>query len=426
MNATLTLSAWEFNAGLKQSETAAMEFASTVEVQSRRADAAFAKSSGGGKNFAAIAQQAGYAIQDFSSQFETRGLAGGIGAVTNNLQAMGASLGPTQAAVISMGAAIAGMVLPAAIDLLYQTKHWNEELERSKTIFDGMAAKARTLASLEVKGGVEAGRKELEQTAAMSDRMLAKLGPDVMREANKLNAMRQKLDERTLYTNMWGGRVFKNPFNRENYALEGELLEQEKLVKSHFEKLGKIRAEGTDARDILAQTGKGSEAENRDVELAHMKEAEAAAKRQADFQHRAEEELQKFRQSGLERFGTESEKLASKQSREMNEAWSKFGNFEGAAEAREALEAQHAVERMKSSIAESEREVSLMGAPAGMSAGAVRNSSAGVRAINRAASGTNSEQSIAKQALETNKKSLGKLEEIARKKLEVKMVSLSG
>ena len=66
-----------------------------------------------------------------------------------------------------------------------------------------------------------------------------------------------------------------------------------------------------------------------------------------------------------------------------------------------------------------------MGAAAKGSAGVNRNSAEGVSAINRATTGTMSEQDIAKKSLKTQEESLKRLQEIARQKSNVIMVQLS-
>jgi hypothetical protein len=59
-----------------------------------------------------------------------------------------------------------------------------------------------------------------------------------------------------------------------------------------------------------------------------------------------------------------------------------------------------------------------MGTAAGGSAGALRSSSAGVAAINRAVTGAASEQSLARESLKVQKEQLKKLDQIARERAE--------
>lgn len=90
-----------------------------------------------GPKSAQALQQVGFGIQDFSSQFMNAkntadGLGRGIGAVANNAAMLGAAFGPTGMAVTAIGAAVAGIALPAMIKWVYQADSLKEKMEAAR------------------------------------------------------------------------------------------------------------------------------------------------------------------------------------------------------------------------------------------------------------------------------------------------------
>lgn len=464
LNATLTLSQFEFNAGLKQSETAAMEFASTVEMQSRRADQSLGRvgknNVAGGLGMAVEpVKQLGFAIQDFSSQLETRGIGPAIGAVTNNVQAMGAALGPVGAAAFAVGGAIAGILLPRLIE--------------TGTIF-GRTAEEATRAADRLK--------------AAADKIL-----DPWRQAENtkfdvLKGTEEQLDQRLermrfSYQMLIQERDF---FTRSEAAAmqvgnQAEAESFRKLAADTDEKAKQLQAQG---KALASMRGRIVENE---AGRKQQEEDKNRVKEMEEFRKKSEEEVARFRQQSMERFGTEQQKMEARHARERAEAEKNWGNAlteeesaaimkaqadledarkkasdvrgrysesggaygedvriadesvrnakakltelqnnSGAFGARELLKAQQEAERKKLEISEMEKKIGEMGPAAGMSAGVSRDSAAGVQAINRAIGGTASEQSIAKEQLKTAKDQLKALEEIARKPAAVATFSLSG
>lgn len=465
LNATLTLSQFEFNTGLKQSETAAMEFASTVEMQSRRADQAFGSVGKAGArgivgNLASPLQQVGFAIQDFSSQFETRGWSGAIGAVTNNVQQMGSAFGPVGMAVSALGGALVGILLPRLIE--------------TGSIFGRTAEEAARAA---------------DRLKAAADKIL-----DPWRQAENtkfdvLKGTEEQLDQRLermrfSYQMLIQERDF---FTRSEAAAmqvgnQAEAESFRKLAADTDEKAKQLQAQG---KALASMRGRIVENE---AGRKQQEEDKNRVKEMEEFRKKSEEEVARFRQQSMERFGTEQQKMEARHARERAEAEKNWGNAlteeesaalmkaqddlnearkrgqqidemyqssseperkaaseearkgikdaedrlrelqnnSGAFGARELLKAQQEAERKKLEISEMEKKIGEMGPAAGMSAGVSRDSAAGVQAINRAIGGTASEQSIAKEQLKTAKDQLKALEEIARKPAAVATFSLSG
>ncbi|NBW09975.1 MAG: hypothetical protein EBR82_18310 [Caulobacteraceae bacterium] len=393
LNATLSLSQFEFNTGLKQSETAAMEFATTVEVQSRRADAALGRvgrsSSGmGGAGKAAMAvQQIGFGLQDFSSQLETRGLSGAIGAVTNNVQMLGAAFGPVGMAVTALGGALGGILLPRLLETGSIFGKTKEEMAR-----------------------FEAQIKKTSEAAFAPWRKMENI----------------KFD------------VFKGTEEQMNERLERMQHDADMLsLESHAERAAGLKAQANGNQDEVDARNKRIIELNAELELTRQTMAEIE-KMRPDIQDReakdaaTQEELQRqdrmykaesdLKRKMLEEFGTAEQRQMQKIERERTELIKDRVSQEAMAQ----FESQAAVQMQKAKITDEEKKLSEMGQAAGMSPGAARDSAEGVKAVNRATSGTRSDQSIAKEALKIHKDSLIKLEEIARQGGKLKRVALSG
>ena len=396
LNATLSLSEFEFTNGLKQSETAAMAFASTTEVAARRSEAAMSKAGGniGGK-LAGMTQQAGFAIQDFSSQFATRGIGPAIGAVSNNVAMLGAAFGPVPAAITAVAAALGGILLPKLLESTGWFGKSKEALDEYRkeldTFYDGFSKQATDKASF-----MERDPKDLDK----------------------------ELQKR-----------------RDQYAIG--FAEEQALFKTHQQQAAAGESEMADiaykkyverynANKQIQAGGIALAAARPEVEAAQAdrdRKKEDAEREKAYLKSLAEgnDALIKLKQDGLEKFGTESDKLAAKQAREMEELKSKTKDLSGTQKdaATAALTAQQDTEKQKLKISEEQAKLNEMGTAAKGSAGVNRDSAEGVSAINRATTGTMSEQDIAKKSLKTQEESLKRLQEIARQKSNVIMVQLS-
>lgn len=396
LNATLSLSEFEFTNGLKQSETAAMAFASTTEVAARRSEAAMSKAGGniGGK-LAGMTQQAGFAIQDFSSQFATRGIGPAIGAITNNVAVLGSAFGPVAGAATAMAAALGGILLPKLLESTGWFGKSKEALEEYRkeldTFYDGFA-------------------KQSTEKASFMERP----PEDLDKELKKKRELWQQYNNEVIALNQTSAQS----------AAAGD----DESADISFKKA----VETAKKRDQIQKEGKALAAARPEVEAAQAerdRKKEDAEKEKAYLKSLAEgnDALIKLKQDGLEKFGTESDKLAAKQAREMEELKSKTKDLSGTQKdaATAALTAQQDTEKQKLKISEEQAKLNEMGAAAKGSAGVNRNSAEGVSAINRATTGTMSEQDIAKKSLKTQEESLKRLQEIARQKSNVIMVQLS-
>lgn len=411
INATLTLSQWEFNNGLKQSETAAMQFGATAEQQSRRVDAALAKT--GKSAIPGMFQQAGYALQDFSSQFETRGLGGAIGAVTNNVQAMGAALGPQAGAAIAIGAAIGGIILPATIDWLYNTKELAKEAKELEEQYKRVADQNRFIAGIEVRGGSEKARKDLEETIEINRRERQEAGQALIKQENAIQRIKKELEDKVWFRVPETPLTPAIPITREASGanarqLSIDIAEREKQVEKQREHLRQLNADAQNAQEKLRRINPEV---NQNIKA---KEQEEQALKQYDLEKKLDEDRRKASQEierkALQDYGTESQRVQEK----LAEERAKLDALAVSKETKARFEGQAAVMQSRALIADQERALSAMGTAAGMSAGVDRSSAAGVSAINRALAGGNSEQSIAKEALEIQKKQLEVQEQIAR------------
>ena len=355
LNATLSLSEFEFTNGLKQSETAAMAFASTTEVAARRSEAAMSKAGGniGGK-LAGMTQQAGFAIQDFHSQFATRGIGPAIGAITNNVAVLGSAFGPVAGAATAMAAALGGILLPKLLESTGWFGKSKEALEEYRkeldTFYDGFA-------------------KQSTEKASFMERP----PEDLDKELKKKRELWQQYNNEVIALNQTSAQS----------AAAGD----DESADISFKKA----VETAKKRDQIQKEGKALAAARPEVEAAQAerdRKKEDAEKEKAYLKSLAEgnDALIKLKQDGLEKFGTESDKLAAKRAREMEELKSKTKDLSGTQKdaATAALTAQQDTEKQKLKITEDQKKLNEMGTAAKGSAGVNRNSAEGVSAINRA------------------------------------------
>lgn len=382
LNATLTLSAFEFNSGLQRSSEAAMQFATTTEVASARATTALhrvgksAMSGGMNATGAAMAvQQIGFGIQDFSSQFATRGLSGGIMAVTNNVQMLGAAFGPAGMAVTALGGALAGILLPRLLE--------------TGSIFGKTAEEAKHFADVVRKTSEDAFKpwREMENTKF-----------DVLKGTEKqLDDRLEKMRHDFRLLSQERDAEAAASWNAAGKGLNEEVTVRNARVREIEKQMADITATGQALQKLRPEI-KGRDQFDKDADQ-HFKDLAARDKFEADMK----------RQQG-EKFGTEVQKVEFKIEREREKAI----ELKVDDEAMKRFEAQAAVDLQKAKIADAEKKLGEMGTPAGMSAGVARDSAEGIKAVNRAISGQQSEQSLAKESLKVDKEQLVKLEEIAR------------
>ena len=429
LNATLTLSQFEFNAGLKQSETAAMEFASTVEMQSRRADQALDRLSNSPRSnmlgkLAQPAQQFGYMIQDFSSQIETRGLGGAIGAITNNVQMLGAAFGPVGMAISSIGGAVAGLVLPKMIDWLSNTQQLNKEAKELEDNYKRVAEQTKFIAKIEMQGGAEQARKELDERIELNRRERQEASQSLIKQENKLQRMRDEYEKMLMFKIPATSLTPEIPFAKGSGSEMRQLMIDISYQKSQVEEQRKHMQELTkEAQDSQEKIFRLKPEVNSNIKL---KEDEEKALKQYDLEKKLDADRREaaaaLERKSLMEFGTAQQKTDAK----IIEERGRLDMLGVSKETKARFEAQAAVLQKRAFIEDQQKHIAELEQPARMSAGALRESAAGVQAINRATSGTASEQSIAKEQLKTAKDQLKALEEIARKPPAVTTFSMSG
>lgn len=417
LNATLSLSAFEFQRGLQASETAALQFAATTEVASRRAESSMKRVGqsnirpGGRANYANMFQQLGYGIQDFSSQLN-RGIGPAIGAVTNNIQAMAAGLGEGRAAAVAIGAAIGGIMLPTIVESILETKHYNEQLKESQKLMDRRIESVKQLAALEVKGGIGDARKGLEESALIAEGARNKIAPAFNKQMEAFNKAKKDF-EAISYQNLAGDALLGQRGSRvflptaANVAKANEFYKQKELLEGMAQELDKINAEASKAREQLRQMGPGTVLGDKESSDEFWNDQRERYGKQLNV----EDEL---RRKQLEDYGSEAQKADAKISAERQRLNTLLEGSAGQKEAMQRFESQSAVQMKKAEIADAQKKLAEMGQAAGMSAGVDRSSVAGVQAVNRAMAGSNSVESLAKEHLKVDKDALIKLEEIAR------------
>ena len=401
LNATLTLSQFEFNNSLKQSETAAMEFASTVEVQSRRADKAMAsvgasagKGMSGFGRGAMVTNQIAQGVQDFQSQLG-RGIGPAIMASQNNIMQLGAAFGPLGMAITAVGGVLAANLLPQLIE---STGWFGQSEEAAKKYMKSLEDVTSAYRSLN-----QAKLSSLEGTLEQFDKGQQKRRDSMQEILGTLKIVQT--------------RIVVEESNG-NEATSKALREQEaKLIDDY----NRTQKEGIALSKFRPEVQQAEAARNLEKQQKKTDEDSAKAFKQGY------DEFAKIMQERIEKHGTPAEMLVAKQARELKEATEKLGAIgaENSATALNAIKAGQAVETQKLAISEEQKRLGELGPAAKGSAGVDRRTEAGVQAINRAVSGTRSEQDMAKQSLKVQQDQLKKLEEIARTAGQTKINQVS-
>jgi hypothetical protein len=389
---------------------------------------------------AMMAQQIGFGIQDFSSQITNSknmvdGLGRGIMAVSNNVQMLGAAFGPTGLAITAIGGAVAGIVLPAFIKWVTNAEQLEKEAAKIEKHF-------RSIAELSVfKAEVDASKpdKIIKDEERLKEQLTVaqqaqKIEEDRTKEQRKQRENMKLMDEQFIKDETdralalgETNPLIVGPHEKQIAQLNKELDQSDKVIREQWEK---EREAATKLADIgpqvaAAQAKLKEEADQKRLDKNTKSDLAAAGKvlgHRLKDEMKAEEEIQKFQQHGLEKFGTDREKLDSKHAKEEEELGDKLILHPDRDLALEALKAQQDVEVQKLLIDKEEDRLKKLGKPAEMSAGVDVASAEGIRAVNRAMTGFSSID-WEKQNLELMKKQTMFLEQIARDK--TKVVALS-
>ncbi len=409
LNATLTLSAFEFQNGLQQSKAAALEFEQATVASAARANKALASvGKGGGFDTGGAAravQQIGFGIQDFASQFDTRGLAGGIAAVSNNVQMLGAAFGPVGLAISAFGGAIAGIVLPKLIEssgLFKSNKEAVDANASSLAKWRKAMSDAKDVEESYLEGGTEElNRKQTERRAqlAILNKQRSELVKGISRDEE---AVEETARQKRLLDNQGGFASFFGAPNVSDNGAGARLQAERAELAKVTEEANKLNTELTVGERLREKVTNVEKARDKTDEFGKNQE----------YMAKGQEAIDKLRRKGLEEYGSAHSKLIAKQTRERTEL---EDMTIGLREREEALAQQadmHAVEQQKLKISDREKELSKLGPDAKASAGMDVASVEGIRAINNAISGRG-ENSMQREQLEIEKRQLVALETIA-------------
>lgn len=279
LNAMLTMDTASFTQGATVAAASANKMADSL---AKTQSATSAMSNG----TARAITQVGFALQDFSSQLSTRGLAGAIPAVTNNVQMLGAAFGPVGMAATALGGALAGIALPPLIEFMTGTKDATKELERLGDEWDKWIAKRRGAASFERQAGrmspssliegMDERRASIEQNRTEQNRLI-----------NAANMARQRGDEQQV--NVLLERRMKLEQELQQMVNEGVTMRKQFEIASEREasatRLAIRRSQMTEEEKIIDDMNKEqnrlmklNQSEERDLAIREVEEV-ANAKR---------------------------------------------------------------------------------------------------------------------------------------------------
>lgn len=159
------------------------------------------------RNMGQVMLQSSYAVQDFTSQLGTRGLAGALGAIQNNIPGIlfGLGIGPGLAGVVSVASVAVGALVPVIQDLMSglssdapgqtaeQLKKMAEEAKKASEAWEKFVSaptKEEAAAGKKVEEAtLEAGRPELARafTEAIAGTALgARISPEAQTRMEEL------------------------------------------------------------------------------------------------------------------------------------------------------------------------------------------------------------------------------------------------
>jgi len=334
---------------------------------------------------AMMIQQAGFAVQDFSSQMANAkttadGLGRGIMAVSNNVQMLGAAFGPTGLAYTAIGGALAGIILPQMVRWVYQADILKDKMADAKEEAREYAEELRRASEQQdQKTAALPGMTTKEFEAMRADRMKASKA-DMQQTKADLAAQTQIIEREqrkraeALRRSAWGSTIagqFTGPSaaQKEAEAKRDELREQLKDQQDYFTQLEHVSGETTKKL-----------AEN-DYELQRKKK-EAETKAAQDRLDQYDRDMQ--------------------HEKEFNE-WV----------ISEKLKAENEKQAVISENLDEMRKLDQT--PNGSSAANIRGTGAAVSAINRAIAGTNSEESDRKKQIKLLEDQLKSSQNIERK-----------
>lgn len=341
---------------------------------------------------AMMIQQAGFAIQDFSSQMANAkttadGLGRGIMAVSNNVQMLGAAFGPTGLAYTAIGGALAGIILPQMVRWVYQADILKDKMADAKEEAREYAEELRRASEQQdQKTAALPGMTTKEFESMRADRMRATKA-DIQTTESELAAQNQIIErekrkrDAKLRSSAWGSTIAgfatgASAAQTEAEAKRDELRQQLSDQQDYFTQLEHVSGETT--RQLAENDYKAQE----DKRKAETKSAQDRLdQHDRDMQH--EKEFNDWVRDG-------KEKLIKDQLQMENEK--QFALSEN-------LDAMRKLDQN----------------PNGSSAANIRGTGAAVSAINRAIAGTNSEESDRKKQIKLLEDQLKSSQNIERK-----------
>lgn len=375
---------------------------------------------------AMAAQQIGFGIQDFASQMANSknmvdGLGRGVMAVSNNVQMLGAAFGPTALAATAIGGALTGLILPATIKWMSNNDAIEKQMDSIAAKMDHMAKRQMELVSLRNLDGqsaqdaAEQAKKQLKDAEDLT-KVLQGQSAGKRNEVDALTRREAELaqKEKELEASPMRGefglednplldplRVKLSGVRHELKAAAQELKDADKLIQDSMTKEQEARA---NLNAVVQQATQAKEAADR---LEQGEKDDEIAKKQFEFER-------KQRLEQLETFGTDRQKLLSKQARELDDLDTLMAGSPAFEESMAKMKAGHAVELSKLGISETEKAMQKASGnytPAGGVDVATRE---GVQAINRALSGTRTQEDVLREQLDVEKQQLALMEQSVR------------
>lgn len=226
-------------------------------------------------------QQAGFALQDFTSQFQNsktaaEGFGRGMAAISNNIQVMGAGMGPVAQASFAIGGAVAGIIVPAVARWLADTS----EIEaKTKAIEDTYKTLKPLAEGFKDAGGFKSGKDAQKQIDNLVDKQ------SQMTRASK--SVTRKIQEELAGDN---DPTRLGALRKHLTDITNEYAEAEVRLEAIREEWGPVRLkEAIEKEELAKQEEKNEKARSEAIEEIWNKDIEAA-KKTANEELRAEDE----------------------------------------------------------------------------------------------------------------------------------------
>lgn len=372
-----------------------------------------------GFNGAGIAQQLGFGFQDFSSQvMNSKNMVDGLGrgfmAVSNNIQMMGASFGPTTMAVTAIGGGLAGVIIPMMLKWLDLSAESTKEAERTA---DGIKKQISALA--ELRAEKEKGVPKDGKTPYLDQ--LNKERDEIRKRQQEVLEINRRLKDASEKTNTEKAQDAENTARRvEQWDVPARLrsglgmmgggtgiiestasanaAKEEADLRSHLQEQERLLQESRQReRDITANFANELKADEDAKNSEKIKADAKVEKEHIDAMRKAaEERLQQYDRD-------------MQHEKEFND-WVREGK-------EKLIKDQIKMENEKQFVLSENLDAmkKLDQNPNGSSAANVRGTGAAVSAINRAIAGTNSEESDRKKQIKLMEDQLKSSQNIERK-----------